>query len=95
MRAVPVDEPHSMSQLRLSDGRRVRASPGHPTASGLELGTLALGAPLDGATIVDIEEMPYDGAYTYDVLPSGPTGVYWADGVRLGSTLSVIRSREP
>jgi hypothetical protein len=24
---------------------------------------------------------------TYDLLPSGPTGTYWADGVLLGSTL--------
>jgi hypothetical protein len=28
----------------------------------------------------------HDGA-TYDLLPSGPTGAYWADGVLLGSTL--------
>ena len=31
--------------------------------------------------------VPYRG-FTYDLLPSGPTGEYIADGVLLGSTLS-------
>jgi hypothetical protein len=30
---------------------------------------------------------PYDGGFTFDLLPDGPTGVYIADGVQLGSTL--------
>jgi hypothetical protein len=32
--------------------------------------------------------VPYTSA-TYDLLPSGPTGTYFADGVLLGSTLAV------
>jgi hypothetical protein len=29
----------------------------------------------------------YGSRTTYDILPSGPTGAYWADGVALGSTI--------
>jgi len=31
--------------------------------------------------------IPYDGGGTLDLLPSGGTGVYWAIGIELGSTL--------
>ena len=30
----------------------------------------------------------YEGRATFDLLPSGPTGDYFADGVLLGSTLA-------
>jgi hypothetical protein len=29
----------------------------------------------------------YDGGATFDILPGGVTGAYWANGVLLGSTL--------
>ena len=32
--------------------------------------------------------IPYAGGFTFDLLPSGPTGTYFANGVLLGSTLS-------
>jgi len=86
--ALAITEAHTLTVLTLSDGRRVRASPGHPSALGPELRTFAVGAQLDGATVTAVDAVPYDGAHTFDVLPAGPTGVYWADGVRLGSTLS-------
>jgi hypothetical protein len=34
-----------------------------------------------------IELLPYDEKRTYDILPSGSTGLYKANGIWLGSTL--------
>lgn len=77
---------HAVLRVTLSDGRTVTASPGHPTSDGRALGGLAVGDRLDGSAVVAIERLPYRGR-TYDLLPAGPTGAYWADGVLLGSTL--------
>jgi hypothetical protein len=78
---------HEVVELTLADGRVVRASAGHPDAEGRPVGELAAGDLLDGAAVRAVRRIGYDGARTWDVLPEGPTGVYWADGVRLGSTL--------
>jgi len=78
---------HALIRLRLSDGRTVTASSGHPTADGRALGLLRAGDLLDGAGVSSAEGIPYDGEYVYDLLPAGATGRYWADGVLLGSTL--------
>ncbi len=77
---------HAVVRVRLSDGRTVTASPGHPTADGRALGMFSVGDRLDGAAVVAIERLPYRGR-TYDLLPAGATGAYWADGVLLLSTL--------
>ena len=79
---------HLMVDVKLADGRELQASPGHRTADGRPLGTLAVGDQLDGSTIVGRELIPYAGDRTYDLLPAGPTGTYWANGVLLSSTLS-------
>jgi len=63
------------------------ASPGHRAADGRPLGTLASGDRLDGSTIVSWELVPYGNDRTYDILPAGPTGTYWANGILLASTL--------
>jgi hypothetical protein len=80
---------HTMARIELDDGRTVRASPGHPTcgASGSPLGDLAAGAALDGARVRKATRVPYGESETFDLLPEGSTGCYWADGVLLGSTL--------
>ena len=78
---------HQVIRIRLSDGREFRASPRHPTSAGQELGSIHLNDVLDGARVIAIERLPYDGIVTYDLLPSGNTGFYWANGVLLGSTL--------
>ena len=39
------------------------------------------------ARVVRVVPIPYAGRFTYDLLPSGPTGAYFANGVLLGSTL--------
>jgi hypothetical protein len=71
----------------LADGRELHASPGHPTADGRPLGSLAVGHVLDGSRIVLWALVPYAGERTYDLLPAGPTGAYWANGVLLSTTL--------
>lgn len=79
---------HLMVQLMLADGRELLASPGHRTADGRPLGTLAVGDRLDGSTVRVWELLPYAGDRTYDILPAGPTGSYWANGILLSSTLA-------
>jgi hypothetical protein len=82
-----VSPTHRMLTIRLSDGRSVTASPNHPTAGDRPLASLHAGDMLDGAVITSITSEPYQGDRTYDLLPAGSTGTYWADGVLLGSTL--------
>jgi len=82
---VPPD--HEVVDLTLSDGRRVRVSPGHPTADGRTAGSLRAGDHYDGAVVTSAMLVPYAESATFDLLPSGPTGAYWANGVLLGSTL--------
>jgi hypothetical protein len=79
---------HLMAHLVLADGRELLASPGHHTAEGRALGSLAVGDSLDGSTIKLWELVPYSGDRTYDLLPAGPTGTYWANEILLASTLS-------
>lgn len=85
--ARPVLGMHSVVELELADGRVVRASAGHPTAAGDELGDLSVDDVLDGARVVARRVLPYEGAHTWDILPAGATGQYWSDGVLIGSTL--------
>jgi hypothetical protein len=79
---------HLMVHLMLADGRELLASPGHRTADGRQLGSLASGETLGGSTITRWELVPYAGDRTYDLLPAGPTGTYWANGILLSSTLA-------
>jgi len=85
--STPVPAGHAMAHLVLADGRELLASPGHRVADGRQLGMMATGDELDGSTVTVWELVPYTGAQTYDLLPAGPTGEYWADGVLLRSTL--------
>jgi len=85
--STPVPATHRIVQLRLSDGRAVDVSPGHPTVDGRKVGDLAAGDRYDGAVVVSAELIPYAGGATFDVLPAGATGTYWANGVLLGSTI--------
>jgi len=78
---------HTVVHLVLADGRELYASPGHPLADGRLLGAIAPGDTVDGAVVTNAERVPYGSGTTFDLLPSGPTGMYWADGVPLASTL--------
>ena len=85
--STPVPAGHRMVHLVLADGRELLASPGHRVADGRPLGELRMGDALDGSMIKEWELVPYSGDRTYDLLPAGPTGEYWADGILLRSTL--------
>ena len=86
--STPVPPTHRMVHLRLADGRELWASPGHRTADGRQLGTLAVGDAVDGSTVTSWRLEPYGADRTYDLLPAGGTGTYWANGILLSSTLS-------
>jgi len=86
--ANPVLAPHQLLVLTLADGRALQVSAGHPALDGSALGALRPGQLLDGAAIVSIAQQPYSGAATWDLLPAGSTGAYWADGILIGSTLA-------
>ena len=83
--AVPLG--HQVIDLLLDDGRMELASPGHPLADGRRIGEVGVGDLVDGARVVSAVVLDYDQPFTYDVLPSGATGLYWANGILLGSTL--------
>ncbi len=84
---VLVPSNHMMVHVTLDDSRELFGSLGHPTADGRFLRDLKVGDILDGAQIKNIERVSYDESYTYDILPSGQTGFYWANGILVGSTL--------
>jgi len=86
--STPVPAGHLMVHLTLADGRQLWASPGHRTADGKSLGSLGAGDVVDGSRVSGWELVRYAGDHTYDLLPAGPTGTYWANGVLLSSTLS-------
>jgi hypothetical protein len=85
---VPVPASHRVVHVILNDGRELRASPDHPTADGRLLRDLEVNDLLDGGRVLSIEWLPYNGTATYDILPSGSTGFYRANGILMGSTLS-------
>jgi hypothetical protein len=78
---------HQVVHLVLDDGRTVDVSPGHPLTNGRRVGDLAAGDDYDGARVVSADLTDYRGGRTFDVLPAGETGFYWANGVLLASTL--------
>ena len=57
---------------------------------GRSLGTLAVGDGLDGARVIGADLEPAEEECTYDILPAGETGGYWANGILLKSTLFEI-----
>lgn len=89
--SMPVPQGFRLVRLTLADGRSITASPGHPTPDGKGIGQYEAGDLLNGSAVVTAEYVPYDGGATYDLLPSGATGFYWADGILLASTLSGTR----
>jgi hypothetical protein len=82
-----VPSSHKVIHLVLDDGRELSVSPGHPTVGGRGVGQLQVGDQLDGGIIRSIRWVRYTGYATYDLLPAGETGFYWANGILLASTL--------
>jgi hypothetical protein len=85
---TPVPSFFQVVRVGLSDGRSVIAAWGHPTAEGRALGQYNVGDGLDGAIVVVVEHVIHKGGATYDILPGGSTGLYWANGILLKSTLA-------
>ena len=83
--ATPPD--HEIVHARLQDGRTIRVSAGHPDMQGLGVEQWSAGDRYDNTQIVEVHRLEYDGGWTYDLLTSGETGIYWADDVPLTSTL--------
>ena len=82
---VPSD--HRVVQLTCVDGRELFVSPGHPIGDGRTIGVLKAGDVLNGTLVKEARLVAYIFSYTYDLLPAGDTGQYWAEGILLGSTL--------
>ncbi|TAJ99214.1 MAG: hypothetical protein EPO36_13055 [Chloroflexota bacterium] len=78
---------HRVVRLVLADRRTVTASPGHPLADGRRLADVRAGDAVDGSVVTSADLVAYDGAWTYDIDVSGPTGIYLVDGIPMGSTL--------
>jgi hypothetical protein len=78
---------HKVMHIKLSDGRELLVSPGHKIADGRTAGQIILGDTIDNATVILANLVPYTQEYTYDILPSGETGMYYANGILLQSTL--------
>ncbi len=87
-RIAPVSGSFQVVRVTLKDDRTVTASPGHPTAEGRPLYDYQVGDTLDRAQVIRVEQVISDGEATYDLLPAGSTGLYWANGILLKSTLS-------
>lgn len=85
--SVKVPQNHLMVRLALSDGRTLLVSPGHPTVDGRTVGSLTANDLYNGARVVSANRVTYGGVATYDILPSGETGYYFANGIPLDSTL--------
>lgn len=81
-------ENHTVIHLILEDGRELIASPNHPLGDGRLLGELNHESIVEGMHIQTIQKLPYTEEFTYDILPTGETGIYWANGILLKSTLS-------
>ena len=79
---------HEVVQVVLSTGAVLEISAPHPTADERTFADLAPGDMLDGVEILSVRTIPYRFSHTYDILPDSDTGIYFAGGVAIGSTLS-------
>jgi len=85
--SAAVPPTHRVVNLALADGRPLTVSPGHPLPDGRRLGDLRPGDALDGSVVVRAHLLPYHQPATFDLLPSGGTGFYWAGAILVASTL--------
>lgn len=88
-RVQSVDAPkHRVVELELDNGRFLHVSAAHPTADGRNVGQLAAGDRIDGVAVVSSTLVPLREQKTFDILPASDTGIYFAAGVSLKSTLA-------
>lgn len=79
---------HRVRRLTLASGAVVEMSAGHPTVDGRQFADLRAGDVLGEEPILQVEEIPFEFAYTHDVLPDSSTGFYFTQGAAVGSTLA-------
>jgi hypothetical protein len=79
---------HDVIRVVLDNGARLEMSAGHPTVDRRRFGDLKVGDRLDSANILAVERVRYGHAFTYDLLPASDSGVYFAGGVAVDSSLN-------
>ena len=84
---TPAPVTHRLIHLVLTGGKELFVSSGHPTIDGRTVGDLMPGDVYNGDSVLSAQRIHYGKDATYDILPSGKTGFYWANGIMLGSTL--------
>lgn len=80
--------PHLMVRLALADGRVLVAAGAHPATDGRPLRDLRSGERYGTSVIVSVDYVESSASATYDILPAGATGDYWANGILVGSTIA-------
>lgn len=78
---------HSMARMQLVDGFVLEVSGEHPTGDGRKLWDLQPGDKVGEVNLEVLSVVPYEGMYTYDILPDSDTGTYFVHGMWLGSTM--------
>lgn len=78
---------HQVVRVELRNGAVLEISAPHPTADGRTFAELRVGDSLDGVGIERVSVVPYQHAFTYDILPDSDSGTYFAGGALIGSTV--------
>lgn len=78
---------HSMARIELHDRFVMEISGDHPLGDGRSLWELIPGEKFGDARIEALSVVPYEGTFTYDVLPDSDTGTYFVHGLWVGSTM--------
>jgi hypothetical protein len=74
---------HEMVRLKYDSGAVIEMSPTHPTADGRLFKDLDTNEP----GITHIDRVPYNDDRTFDILPASDTGIYFSNGIPIGSKL--------
>lgn len=85
---IHVSKLHQMIHLGMMDDRILIVSPDHPTNDSRTVRELFPKEKYNDSSINTVKLIAYDHSYTYDILPEGKTGYYWANGILIGSTLT-------
>jgi hypothetical protein len=80
------EQHYEVVHVVLPDGRAVLVSPGHPLPDGRPVAALRKGDAYAGSGRFG-RPNPVRRRPNLRPLPSGGTGIYWANGIELGSTL--------
>jgi hypothetical protein len=85
---------HTVLSIHLENGRELLISADHPLGDGRLLSDLDVGETLHGASIASVGEVAYGEPATYDILPATTSGIYFAAGLPIGSTLAEAPRRK-